>query len=94
MAYSDALLVIWTFVSDTAGSRTAKYVKTSKHMARVVDSGPLTPKIRNPKYGNIGVVMKGILVIFHSNADGKRILSLVSKKKLSLVQTCLLHWAA
>ena len=45
----------------------AKHAKTSEHMAtltRAIDSGPLTRKIRNPKYGNIGVVMKGIFSYF------------------------------
>ena len=39
------------------------------------------PASGNDKYGNISAVMKGILVIFHSNADCERIFSLVTKNK-------------
>lgn len=39
------------------------------------------PASGNDKYGTISAVMKGILVIFHSNADCERIFSLVTKNK-------------
>jgi len=39
------------------------------------------------KFGLLSSVVKGILVIFHSNADCERIFSVVNKKRLNFVPT-------
>jgi hypothetical protein len=55
----------------------AKRVDVAWHMISQIKD----PATGNDKYGKISAVMKGILVMFHSNADCERLFSMVTKNK-------------